>query len=415
MSVINPTDLSKIDPDTISYITLKNGNTIILDTSSQTKPIIQKKIINFDSILKSMKNPLRISEKINIAFYGKNNNDNNNNNNNIREFIKNNQNNTNYKKIVFLKNDFNIISKITKNIYFSYYGKQKENKALDLNNVNIVNCREIFSRNNPQKNISDKIINLNNSIKKSNNHELIITNTNNKNIINYEEKKEENKINDKIIKKNRKYKKATDKIFDINKPSVNAVISLDIPSDIQYEITGIQKQFNMLRTQLKRKKNRHRKLKPGEDYQRYYELYKNPQNRVYNGTFDNRLKYFQEAAFLENENNKKDTNIFNKYNYRCSGVLKKKSNKFDFINTINFNSNKNNKNINNFNYYSRNVISDYNSKNSKNSTVNNFLKDKTKSISEMTSFREKVTRNNSAIIFPCNIYNNSTLTRNPFF
>ena len=59
----------------------------------------------------------------------------------------------------------------------------------------------------------------------------------------------------------------------------------------------------------------------------------------------------------------------NKYNYRYSGLLKKKSNKLDFINTINFNSNKNNKNINNLNYYSGNIISDYNSKNSKNNTV----------------------------------------------
>ena len=39
-------------------------------------------------------------------------------------------------------------------------------------------------------------------------------------------------------------------IVDINKPKINAVISLDIQSEIPYEISGIQKQFNKLINQL---------------------------------------------------------------------------------------------------------------------------------------------------------------------
>jgi hypothetical protein len=343
-----------------------------------------------------MKKPFRISEKIIISFYGKKSTD-----TNLREYLNNNQMNKNNKNIIILKNDFNIISQISKNIQFSYYGKQK-NTTLT-NNINI----------NPQKNLNDKKISLNNLINKSNNYELIMTNQNNSNINNFEEKKEENSINDKIIKKSKKYKQKNDKIFDINKPTVNAVISLDIPSDIQYEISGIQKQYNMMRAQLKRKKNRQKKLKSGEDHQRYYELYKNPHNRVYNGTFDKRLKYFQETSSIENDINKRDKNIFNKFSYNCSGALKKRNSNFDIINIINYN--RNNNNINNINFYTRNIISDYNSKNSKNNTFNNFIKDKVRSISERGCFRDKVTRNNSGIIFPCNHYNNNVFTNNHFF
>ena len=400
MKVINPCDLSKLDPDTISFITLKDGNMIMLDPSARAKPEIAKKKIDFESKLEQIKYPFQISDKIIISFVNKKNIE-----NNIKKVYNNNKNDINNKNIVILKNDFNTISKIIKNINFS------------LNNNNI-NNKENISRNNQVKSTKDKIINISNTIKKTSNYELtkssnnyfISTNSNkiiNKNINNYEENKEEISLNDKICKKN--YIKKIDKIFDVNKPTINAVISLDIPSDITYEITGIQKQYNMLRTQLKRKKNRHKKLKGGENYQRYYELYKNPQHKVYNGTFDNRLKYLQETATINNDNNNNnDKNYFNKYNYKSYSIFNKNNNVFNIINyrTLSNKNLNNNKNI-----FSRNEISDYNSKNN---TVNHFLNDKTKSVSERNSFRDKVTRNNSAVIFPCNDYKKSIIRNNLF-
>jgi len=407
MKVMNPCDLSKLDPDTISFITLKDGNMIMLNPSVRPKPEIEKRKIDFESKLEKIKYPFHISEKIIISFVNKKNIE-----NNLKKVNNNNKNDINNKNIVTIKNDFNTISKIIKNINFSLYSKKKE--YLDNNNIN---NKENISRNKSQKSTKDKIINISNTIKKTSNYELtkssnnyfISTNSNkiiNKNIDNYEENKEEISLNDKICKKN--YIKNIDKIFDVNKPTINAVISLDIPSDITYEITGIQKQYNMLRTQLKRKKNRHKKLKGGENYQRYYELYKNPQHKVYNGTFDNKLKYLQEKTNINNDNiNKNDKNYFNKYNHKTFSIFNKNNNVFNILNYKTLS----NKNLNKINLFSRNEISDYNSKNN---SVNHFLNDKTKSVSERNSFKDKVTRNNSALIFPCNDYKNSII-RNNFF
>lgn len=50
MEAINPKDLSRLDPDTISYVTLKNGNIIVLDTSVKEKKNENDKIKSLNYI-----------------------------------------------------------------------------------------------------------------------------------------------------------------------------------------------------------------------------------------------------------------------------------------------------------------------------------------------------------------------------
>ena len=337
--------------------------------------------------------PLAISEKIIIYFEGKQNN----NNKLINPII--------------LKNDFNTISKIIKNTNFSYFGKLKSNSKKINNQHNIDNL---------PKNLKKEIIDISN--KKSNNIFEYTKTTNNfieninaksQKILNknlFEENKEENSINDKIRNKSKNCKERIEKLInDINKPTVNAVISLDIRADNPSNISGIQKQFNMLIRQYKRKKNKYKKNKGNENYQRYYELYKNHNNKVYNGTFNNkRLKYFGES------NNDNDDNInlnrLNKNNYKINNnIINKNKKNNNTFNTIAYNSftNENNSYKRNGSYYSLKELNDYKSKNN---TISSLLSDKNKTISERTSFMDKVNkkvnRHNSEIIYPSNNYYN---------
>ena len=277
METIKPSDLSKLDPDIISFISLKNGNMLMIDnTSSYNSNYGENKGFGVCQKNFIQKYPLQISEKLIISFETK-------------ETLNNN------------KNNFNKVSKIIKNTNFSFYPKTyiKDNFSRN-NNKNNKNSENISistikkCTNNVEYNKS-----LNNLINPNSKTSIYINNTNN-----FEENKEEDSINKKINKRNKNYKERIDKIIDnINKPKVNAVISLNIPSDIPYKITGIQKQFNILMAQLRHKKNRHKKYKGEDNYQRYYELYKNKNNKIYNGTFysnnNRRLKYFEETIDVE--------------------------------------------------------------------------------------------------------------------
>ena len=372
MEAINPKDLSRLDPDTISYVTLKNGNIIVLDTSVKEKK-------NENDKIKSLK----ISEKM-IISYNKFNKEKLNNINKIHKI-----------------NDFNIVSKIIQNISFSFFGNSQNNVI----NLLIKDKDKYFSsRNTIEKDFQNKIINISNAHKNTNNLEFIKYSNNyispysesqiNLNLNKLEENKESNSINKKLRSKN--YEERMEKIFDdINKPQVKAVISLDIASEIPYNISGTQRQFNKLITQLRRKKRRNEKLPGDENYKKYYELYKNPNNKIYNDTFnyfDNRIKYYEENVKNDLDINKEkdifNTNIFNKNT---------------ILDNIFYNYMKNSENIINKNYNIKEK-NDY----FKNNIFSYLFPDKKRSLSYKEAFRDKVnkkvTKINSTIICPSNNY-----------
>ena len=370
METIKPSDLSKLDPDLISFISLKNGNMIVIDTSSKNE---KNKIGEYQKIFN--KKNLKISEKIVFSF------------NKEKETKKN-------------KNDFNIVSKIVKNINFCYYSKTylKENFSRNHNSIKTNSEFISTSTNHKCMNNVEYTKLLNNFLNQNSKESTIINNTNN-----YEENKEEDSINNKIIKKNKNYKERMEKLIEnMNKPIVNAVISLDIPSDIPYEVSGIQKQFNFLMAQLRRKKNRHRKFKGEDNYQRYYELYKNKSSKIYNGTFNysnnKRLKYFEET--IDNEKNEKNTiDNYDEKIYRTNNVK-------DIILNKNFRTYKDLSKISK--NFSQKEINDYSSNNH---TISYLFPQRTRPV-ERVSFRDRVNKkvekfkSTSTLICPSNCWKN---------
>ena len=394
MEIISPKEFPNLDTNIISFITLKNGKVIKLETSNLEEQDKEIKKVNLQSTLETIHdNPLKISKMIILCFEGKQNMNNKLNNNRI-----------------ILKNDFNIISKIIRNTNFTYFGK------LISNNQKINNKK---NNDNLPKNLKKEIIDTSNKKNNNiceyantlNNYFFANKNTKSQKILNkkqFEENKDQNSINDRIRNKSKNCKERIEKlIHDINKPTVNAVISLDIRADMPSKITGIQKQFNILMTQYKRKKNKYKKYKGNDNYQRYYELYKNQNNKIYNGTFNHkRLKYFGESN-IENDDNI-NLNRLNKNNYKTNFNIINKTNSNTF-NTIVLNNYTNDNTTNNRNgsYYSLKEMNDYKSKNN---TISSLFSDKTKTNSERISFRDKVNkkvkRHNSEIIYPSNNYYN---------
>ena len=433
MEMIHPKDVRLLDPETISFITLKNGNMIMVDNTAPLKPIIERKKIDFDQ---SVKNNLKISEKLSIS-YNKEEYKNKIN----KKYNQNYDNSLKNKK--YEKNDWNKVYPIVKNINFSYIGsleqcytnnspknikdnysrknlinKKKEN-ITDANNNCTTNKKEDYIDftktsnfySSPNSNINSNTNNLfNGKILISEGNENNIIKNMNKNV--YEEDKDENSINDKLKKKSN-YKERVEKLFgDKNKPSVNAVISLDIPSDVPFDINGIQRQFNILINQLKRKKNKYQKINDGENYQRYYELYKNSSNKIYNGAFtftNNRLKYFEEHI-NDDKAKQNENDLFEINNYKKNSLLSKNNSNNDIF-YLNYKSDKDVNKANNF--YTYKIINDYNSK--KKHTISYLLNDKTRPSTSRTNINNKINRkgfrHNSAIIYPSN-KSNSKLKAN---
>ena len=215
MEAINPNDIAKLDTEDISCITLKNGKMITVDKSAPEK------------------------------FYN---------------------------KTVKIKNDFNLISNISKNINFSY-------------------------RPSLNKNISNY------------NSDYHLNKGFNNNNLNKEEISEEEKMNIPSKRKSRNY---FEKMDDPQKP--NFIISLNIPADLNKRFNTTQKTFYSMVTQLKQKRNKYStNLKDRSIYQRYYELYKNKEN---NNKFYKtlNLKKIQHYQIPEGEDKKND--ILNKYHVK---------------------------------------------------------------------------------------------------
>jgi hypothetical protein len=303
MEAINPNDIAKLEKDEISFITFKNGNMIMVDESAPEK-YQSKEIKNNDKNIRinnkdKDKNfqKLSISKKIIFNFEGKESNLNLENKN-----IYQRSNDINNQKMQ--KNDFNLISHISKIVDFSYKGNA---------NKNIINNIPTLKLNN---NIKD---NMNNDQNKLDN----LSSSNLSNCINTknEEITEEEKIDMRIKRKSRNYLEQINSLIEEkNKQRANAVISLKIPADISREFTSTQQKFNSMLTLFKQKKSKYSSNNNDKSiYQKYYESYKNKDKNIklLKQIHLNRIKYYEEAENenkdnYENKNDVLDKNKFNK-------------------------------------------------------------------------------------------------------
>ena len=82
---------------------------------------------------------------------------------------------------------------------------------------------------------------------------------------------EEEKLDNRIKRKSRNYLERLSLLFnERNKPLVNAVISLKIPSDVDKQVSATEKEFDMMVAQLKQKRSKYNINRPGNSiYQRY--------------------------------------------------------------------------------------------------------------------------------------------------
>ena len=183
METINPKNFIDIDPTIVSFITLKNGNMIVIDESTPAKSNKEKKKFeeeeeknNNENIDKPKQIELTLSEQINLSFIG------------------------NEKKIeattIIKKNDFNLISSIIRNINFSIINKnsniQKNNNKQNANfnqnypspNSSIDIKSSMFQSRRDNLNINN-ITNTNNNILSEDNVNIHLTDTIMSNQINH--------------------------------------------------------------------------------------------------------------------------------------------------------------------------------------------------------------------------------------
>lgn len=282
MEAINPNDIAKLNTDDISCITLKNGKMVMIDESAPEK-FNNKPSNKNNNILNNDKKfeKLLISKHNILYFEGMNNfNKLNLEKTNSRYAIKNNQN--------IFKNDFNVISNISRNINFYF----KPNKTLSSNNKDLNNEEEKIDRNmkGKSRNYFDKM----NTI--------------------------------------------TDERFEQQKS--NDMISFSIHSDLFKHYNSTQKAFISLATQLRQKRNKYSSnIKDKCSYQRYYELYQNKDfnNKLLKNLNINRIQHYQKP---EKENTAK--NILDKYQIN-NNILDYNFNN----NSIIFSTGLNDSNINN--------------------------------------------------------------------
>ena len=413
METIHPNNIQDLDTDVISFITLKNGNMIMVDDSAPEKPKKEKPKLDDNSKTEKIPQPLEVSNQQTISFIGKQNN--NKNLNTLNDIINNNE-----KKIV-VKSDFNLISHIAENTHFSYAGNprqniinntpaisvnKKENLILNTNNDNNINIPQSLNNFSPiassnENNIKSNIgKNALNDKTKISNYDENNTSSNKGVNSNDEENKEEDNISARIRRKSRNYMDKIGKLIeDINKPTIKAVISLNIPSDVQKNISSTQKQFDLLVTQLRQKQNKYRKNKNTMNYPKYYEFYKNNKMSGVLSPNVNRIKYYQESEkedlendilFNGNDNLRKSLNINNNIKINTS------NNKsfYDGFNNKSINVNKS------MNYNMRSSSIDFNK------SINNFYIGKNTTINNSRLFSNKQGGNilgiSSGLIYPSN-------------
>ena len=404
METINPKDVGKLDFDSISFITLKNGDMIMIDGSAPEKYKSEApKYDNYSIKSKNNIQNLEVMKQLSFTYKGKNKY------NNTIDKINN--------KII-LKNDFNSISYPSKAMNLSFKGisnnkfalnnfqnlpiKQniKKNSLFEIsninNNINLNNKRLSYNPEiNPNINTLKKATenNNNNSSETNSNNPPSSTRNNNINNLNIQtlEMTEEEKLDQRIKRKSRNYLERLSLIFnEKNKPLVNAVISLKIPSDVNRQISETEKEFDMMVTQLKQKRSKYNFSRTGNNlYNKYYELYKDNNKEVKYLNL-NRIKYYQEAENdnKENEPQMNNNETLNNNNQRMV------DNTFNINNTI-YTNNKTNFGIG---------LTDTNLNNK---VMNSFYGEKNRATRDNNNFLSRIrTNSSSSLVCPSNIIKN---------
>ena len=397
MESINPSDIADLDFDSISFITLKTGDMIMIDNSVPKKIKLDKSKTNNHSKKKdTIKQKLSVSKQQNFTYKGK---------------ITFNKLSSKYNYLnnqIILKNDFNKVSKVSKNLSFCYKAKYNRMIMNDIQNLitkenpknslfqynhnnhtnieSIINKQGLNTNNNIKSNINENQLNnekVNNFIE---NNQLLTTDRNNLNTKNEEMTEEEN-LDMRIKRKSRNYMERLSLIFgEKNKPLVNAVISLKIPSDVNRQQSETEKEFDMMVAQLKQKRSKYRiNVNDHCIYQKYYELYKENNKEVKYFNL-NRIKYYQESENNNKENEKLNTN---------ENINNNKLDNINFNNT--FYGSINNKGIN------KSIIG-FNDTNANNKTSMSIYGDKIKTPREnkLLSSRIKEMGYNSTLVCPSN-------------
>lgn len=351
MESINPNDIMSLDMEQISYVTLKNGDMILIDDSIPQKSNKEKKEIPkfSDSGTNEPKKEvkLEISSPSIVSFEGK---------------LDNNK----------YKSNFKIGSKIIKNTNFSFNGKKsnnnssktvssfnntKENK--DKNNYNSDrSIKGILKNNNFNNNINNDFQTIKN-VNENNENDINIGkldyNQNNLNtnlsipLMNFTNNTEEqNNIN--TNRSNRRKSRAS-RIFGIGEGplgkksniKINAVCSLNIRAEEKTNINLVS-QFNSLVDKLNAERGpkpiyEHKENFRDNSITRYYELYKDKTNNTINKNMET-----LQQNFIGGINNEHNIGINLGINYKTLNNLNKRSNRS--MNRIDFNNSSMNKNFN---------------------------------------------------------------------
>ena len=406
METINPKDVGKLDFDSISFITLKNGDMIMIDGSAPEKYKSEaQKYDNYSTKIKNNIQNLEVMKQLSFTYKGKNKY------NNTIDKINN--------KII-LKNDFNSISYPSKAMNLSFKGISnnkfalnnfqnlpmeqniKKNSLFEIsninNNINLNNKRLSYNPEiNPNINTLKKATenNNNNSSETNSNNPPSSTRNNNINNLNIQtrEMTEEEKLDQRIKRKSRNYLERLSLIFnEKNKPLVNAVISLKIPSDVNRQISETEKEFDMMVTQLKQKRSKYNFSRTGNNlYNKYYELYKDNNKEVKYLNL-NRIKYYQEA---ENDNKENEPQMNNNETLNNNNNNQRMvDNTFNINNTIYVN-NKTNFGIG---------LTDTNLNNK---VMNSFYGEKNRATRDNNNFSSRIrTNSSSSLVCPSNIIKN---------
>jgi hypothetical protein len=264
-----------------------------------------------------------------------------------------------------------------------------------------------------QNNFNSNILLNNNDINNSNNPKVIqfdennISTNNNLDANNEDENKEED-VNSRINKKSRNYLERIEKMVgDKHSQTIKAVISLYIPCENPTVYTKTQKQFDKLMAQLRGRQNKNRRKKDEINYPKYYHLYKDSHDKIFNGIIgpkEKRIKYYEEAEAEDKENE-----------------IHINPNETLFKSSLNNNSIVMNNSISNNTFYSGfNNNNNINNKNNKNKSISNigcgsydlnktscsFYGNKTRATSENKMFSSRLVGSNfglgSGLIYPCN-------------
>ena len=195
METINPKNFIDIDPTSVSFITLKDGNMIMLDDSTPVKPSKEKKIqssLEEINILQKIKPQqiLAVSFPTNFSYKG------NTKKNIILEITKNI--NFSYNKTVYKHKEKNMPSP-NSSIDFksSMLQSKKDMTNLNINNSTNIN-KNIFSEDNVNIRMTDTLVSKQTTINVNNENENIMPSNNlsmyndNKSRIKLEKKSDEN-------------------------------------------------------------------------------------------------------------------------------------------------------------------------------------------------------------------------------